>query len=154
MHSRRRYSVKVSCGKVEASEKFIFIMYFIYQTYPLIRMWASQARKEKSAFIRLRQSKINCIICKPCLAVWRSGWELKTRLGPSVSRGLIIFFLTQPHTSLWIWGENYKYRVLRKDSSVLSVAVAWFYDGTVVLTSSTSSSSSSHFFNIWSSEYL
>ncbi len=39
------------------------------------------------------------------------------------------------HSSVLIWGENYKYWVLRKNSSVPSVAVVRISDSTVVLTS-------------------
>ncbi len=55
-----------------------------------------------SAFILLPQSKNNCIDCKPCLAVWRSGWELRTQLGPSISIVLTVYFLSPPPTSLLI----------------------------------------------------
>jgi hypothetical protein len=53
-----------------------------------------------------------------------------------------------PQTFLLIWGESYKYWILRKDSSVFSVVVEQFCDGTVVLTSSSTSLWSSHLFNI------
>ncbi len=37
-------------------------------------------KKNKSAVCRLPQSKKYCIVCKPYLAVWRPGWELRTQL--------------------------------------------------------------------------
>ncbi len=58
-------------------------------------------------------------------------------------------FPAPPHLSADMWGELYKYRVLRKNSPVLSVSDARFCDA-LVLTSSSSSASSttSTFFNI------
>ncbi len=60
-----------------------------------------------------------------------------------------LFPVPPPHTFPLIWAESYKYWVLRKNSLVLSVAVAWFWD-TLVLTSPSSSASlsTSPFFNI------
>jgi hypothetical protein len=56
---------------------------------------------KKSAFILLPQSQNNCIVCEPCLAVYRSGWELRTQLGHSISFALTVYFLfPPPHLSI------------------------------------------------------
>jgi hypothetical protein len=59
------------------------------------------AGNEKAlAFIHLPQSQNNCIDYKPCLAVWRSGWELRTQFGLSISIALTAY--SPPPTSLLI----------------------------------------------------
>jgi hypothetical protein len=61
--------------------------------------------KKKNMLLHLPQSQNKCMVCKPCLAVWRSGWELRTQLGPSIGIMLTVYFLLLPHTSLL----SYKY---------------------------------------------
>jgi hypothetical protein len=59
------------------------------------------AGKEKIDFICLKiDSQNNCLDCKPCLAVSRSGWELRTQLEPLISIALTVYFLSPP-PPLW-----------------------------------------------------
>ncbi len=95
---------------------------------------------KKIGFICLPQSKVVVKFVTPVelygglAGSWELSWTVK-------SIGLTSYYLSPPpHLSADMRG-SYKYWVRKRDFLVLSVAIVWFCDVTVVLTSSSTSSS-------------
>jgi hypothetical protein len=67
--------------------------------------------------------------------------ETENPAGTVISVVLTVYYLPPTPLCSYEGKTMYKYRVLRKNSSILNVSVAWFC-GALVLTSSSSASSS------------
>ncbi len=100
----------------------------------------SSAEKKKFGFICLPQSQNNCVGFLNTVLQY-GGLAGRWNVAGTVYMCCInCLYLAPPHTSLLRWRESYIYWVQKKNSSVLSVVVAWFCDA-LVLTSSSSSAS-------------
>ncbi len=73
----------------------------------------------------------NCNDCKPSFIVWRSGWELRTQLGSSISVTLTLYFLPAPHLTGWYEGRTINTESGEKilHYSVLLCTVLWQHSG-------------------------